>query len=99
MKRDIPTSSDRCKLSRSGRFHTASIINGNYALEAGLTPAKDALALEKAENNPYANIFVTTQALAKDPRVQRLSVLLASPEVATFIREKYRGSVVPVHGG
>ncbi len=87
------------QLPRSIDDVTLAIINGNYALEAGLTPAKDALALEKAENNPYANIFVTTQALAKDPRVQRLSTLLASPEVATFIREKYRGSVVPVHGG
>ncbi len=78
---------------------TLSVINGNYALEAGLIPAKDALALEKAENNPYANIFVTTKALAQDPRVRRLSALLASPEVAAFIRETYRGSVVPVHGG
>ncbi|WP_281437029.1 MetQ/NlpA family ABC transporter substrate-binding protein [Methylobacterium aquaticum] len=78
---------------------TLAVINGNYALEAGLTPAKDALALEKAENNPYANIFVTTQVPEKDPWVQHLSALLASPEVATFICEKYRGSVVPVHGG
>nr|VXZ84835.1 Uncharacterised protein [Klebsiella pneumoniae] len=36
------------------------MINGNYALEAGL--AKDALGLESAEHNPYANILVTTPA-------------------------------------
>jgi D-methionine transport system substrate-binding protein len=35
------------------------VINGNYALEAGLTPAKDALGLESASHNPYANILVT----------------------------------------
>ncbi len=33
-----------------------AVINGNYALEAGLVPAKDALGLESANNNPYANI-------------------------------------------
>ncbi|MFE1599512.1 MetQ/NlpA family ABC transporter substrate-binding protein [Methylobacterium sp. ID0610] len=87
------------QLPRSIDDVTLAVINGNYALEAGLTPATDALALEKAENNPYANIFVTTPALATDPRVQRLSALLASPEVAAFIRETYRGSVIAVHGG
>ena len=39
------------------------MINGNYALEAGLEPARDALGLESAQNNPYANILVTTPAL------------------------------------
>ncbi|MBX4413783.1 ABC transporter substrate-binding protein, partial [Mycobacterium tuberculosis] len=29
-----------------------AVINGNYALEAGLVPAKDALGLESAEHNP-----------------------------------------------
>ncbi|MGY2049194.1 MetQ/NlpA family ABC transporter substrate-binding protein [Methylobacterium sp. JK268] len=87
------------QLPRSLDDVALAVINGNYALEAGLTPAKDALALEKAEGNPYANIFVTTERLAADPRVQRLSALLTSPEVAAFIREKYRGSVIPVHGG
>ena len=48
-----------------------AVINGNYALEAGLEPARDALALERAEGNPYANVLVTTQALAGDPRIQR----------------------------
>jgi D-methionine transport system substrate-binding protein len=37
---------------------TAAVINGNYALEAGFKPAKDALALESGENNPYANLLV-----------------------------------------
>ena len=34
---------------------TLAVINGNYAIEADLTPSKDALVLEAAENNPYAN--------------------------------------------
>ncbi|WP_049616200.1 MetQ/NlpA family ABC transporter substrate-binding protein [Yersinia rohdei] len=75
-----------------------AVINGNYALEAGLSPAKDALGLEKAAGNPYANILVTTPALANDPRIQQLAKDLQSPEVAKFITEKYAGSVIPVAG-
>src|SRR5476651_1744796 len=66
-----------------------AVINGNYALEAGLSPAKDALGLEKAQGNPYANILVTTPKLAQDPRIQQLAKDLRSPAVAKFISEKY----------
>ncbi|ACJ00712.1 MetQ/NlpA family ABC transporter substrate-binding protein [Rhodospirillum centenum] len=76
---------------------TLAVINGNYALQAGLVPAKDALALEPAEGNPYANLLVTVPEKAEDPRIQRLSRLLEGPEVAAFIRERYAGSVIPVH--
>lgn len=74
----------------------AAVINGNYALEAGLVPAKDALGLESASNNPYANLLVTTPELLKDPRIAELAKDLTSPKVAAFIREKYNGSVIPV---
>ncbi len=73
-----------------------AIINGNYALEAGLDPSKDALGLEKAKGNPYANIVVTTQKLASDPRILRLAKDLESKQVAAFIIQKYHGSVLPV---
>ncbi|WP_414148801.1 MetQ/NlpA family ABC transporter substrate-binding protein [Erwinia sp. BNK-24-b] len=73
----------------------AAVINGNYALEAGLEPAKDALGLEVALHNPYANLLVTTPELAKDPRILRLAKDLTSPQVASFIRQQYHGSVIP----
>jgi len=75
-----------------------AVINGNYALEAGLTPSKDALGLESAEHNPYANILVTTPKLANDPRILRLAKDLQSKQVADFIQQNYRGSVIPVAG-
>jgi D-methionine transport system substrate-binding protein len=75
------------------------LINGNVALEAGLTPSKDALVLEKAAGNPYANILTVPDALADDPRVERLSEILEGPEVAAFINKTYPGSVIPVAGG
>ena len=71
------------------------MINGNYALEAGLTPSKDALALEQAENNPNQNILVTLPEERNDPRVKKLAQLLTSPEVKQFIDSKYRGAVLP----
>ncbi|MBP2168311.1 D-methionine transport system substrate-binding protein [Erwinia toletana] len=74
----------------------AAIINGNYALEAGLVPAKDSLGLESAVHNPYANLLVTNPQLAKDPRVIQLAKDLTSPQVAEFIRQHYNGSVIPV---
>ncbi|CAM4067051.1 MetQ/NlpA family ABC transporter substrate-binding protein [Kerstersia similis] len=74
-----------------------AIINGNYALEAGLKPARDALALERVADNPYANVLVTSPALAQDARVTRLAEVLESPQMATFIRDRYEGSVIPVH--
>ncbi|CAI8773991.1 Lipoprotein [Pseudomonas sp. IT-P253] len=73
-----------------------AVINGNYALEAGLVPAKDALGLEKAEHNPYANILVTTPKLQDDPRIKQLAKDLTSPEVAKFITDNFSGSVIPV---
>ncbi|WP_027008006.1 MetQ/NlpA family ABC transporter substrate-binding protein [Conexibacter woesei] len=72
-----------------------AIINGNYAIEAKLTPAKDALVLEKAEGNPYGNLLVAKQDRVNDPRIQKLEQLLHSPEVKRFINDKYQGSVIP----
>ncbi len=75
-----------------------AVINGNYALEAGLVPAKDALGLENASNNPYANILVTTTALKDDPRIRQLAKDLESSQIADFINKRYSGSVIPVAG-
>lgn len=75
-----------------------SVINGNYALEGGLKPATDALALEKAENNPYVNVLVVRPELKDDPRVVKLAAALGSPEIAEFITNTYAGSVLPAKG-
>lgn len=76
---------------------TAAVINSNYAIEAGLVPAKDALLSEKVENNPFANLLVVRAADENDPGVKALAAALESPETATWIQENYSGSVVPVH--
>ena len=71
-----------------------AVINGNYAIEADLTPSEDALVLESATNNPNANLLVTLPGEANDPRVKKLAQLLTSPEVKQFIDDKYKGAVL-----
>ncbi|GAA4001064.1 MetQ/NlpA family ABC transporter substrate-binding protein [Streptomyces marokkonensis] len=73
----------------------ASVINGNYALEADLKPAEDALVLESAEENPNVNLLVVKEGQEDDPRVKKLAKLLTSPEVEKFIEDNYAGSVLP----
>jgi D-methionine transport system substrate-binding protein len=73
----------------------AAVINGNYAISTGLKPAKDAIVLESATNNPYGNFLAVKKGNEKDPRVKKLAKLLTSPEVKKFIEDKYAGSVIP----
>ncbi|MEU6659371.1 MetQ/NlpA family ABC transporter substrate-binding protein [Streptomyces sp. NPDC046821] len=72
-----------------------AVINGNYAIGAGLKPAKDALALESVKNNAYNNVLAVKKGNENDPRVKKLAKLLTSPEVKKFIEDKYKGSVLP----
>jgi D-methionine transport system substrate-binding protein len=72
----------------------AAVVNGNYAIEAGLKPASDALALESAKNNPYGNFLAVKEGNEDDPRVKKLAKLLTSAEVKKFIQDKYAGSVI-----
>lgn len=69
-------------------------INTNYALEAGLVPTKDALAIEGSES-PYANILVVRAGNENSPAVKKLVAALKTPAVKKFIEEKYKGAVVP----
>ncbi|WP_405766050.1 MetQ/NlpA family ABC transporter substrate-binding protein [Streptomyces sp. NBC_01538] len=73
----------------------AAVINGNYALEADLSPAKDALVSESPNGNPYGNFLAVKKGAENDPRVAKLAKLLTSAEVRKFIEDKYDGSVIP----
>ncbi len=71
-----------------------ALINTNYALEAGLNPVSDALFIE-GEDSPYANLVATTAAKKDDPAIRKLVEALHTDEVRQFIKEKYKGSIVP----
>lgn len=70
-----------------------TIINSNYAIDAGLNPVKDALSLEGAYS-AYANILAVKEGEENDEAVKCLVEALSSKEVADFISEKYSGAVV-----
>ncbi|MBD9728610.1 MetQ/NlpA family ABC transporter substrate-binding protein [Streptomyces caniscabiei] len=74
----------------------AAVINGNYALEADLSPADDALAVEPAKDNPNGNFLAVKEGNEDDPRVKKLAELLTSDKVRKFIEDKWsNGSVIP----
>ncbi|MFD5471947.1 MetQ/NlpA family ABC transporter substrate-binding protein [Streptomyces sp. NPDC127105] len=86
---------EAAQLPRSLGDVDAAVINGNYALEAKLSPAKNAIAAESAKGNPYANFLAVKKGNENDPRVKKLAQLLTSPEVKKFIEDKYDGAVIP----
>ncbi len=85
-------------LPRALEDFDAAVINGNYAIEADLSPVDDSLLLESAEDNPYANFLAVKAGNEDDPRVRTLAELLNSDEVRQFIEDTYDGAVVPAFG-
>ncbi|WP_136517898.1 MetQ/NlpA family ABC transporter substrate-binding protein [Cellulomonas telluris] len=74
----------------------AAIINGNFALEAGLNPAEDSLVLESGEDNPYANFLAVRSEDKENEAIVTLDELLHSDEVKAFIEERWpTGEVLP----
>jgi D-methionine transport system substrate-binding protein len=87
---------DAALLPRTLGDYAIAVINGNYALEADLSPAEDALALESGEGNPYANMLVVRTEDAENEALLALDELLHSDDVKSFIEENYSGAVLPV---
>lgn len=71
-----------------------AVINTNYALDAGLRPKTDALALEGADS-PYVNYLVARPDNRTDPRIVALAAMLRSQAVKDFIAARYDGAVIP----
>lgn len=86
---------EAAQLPRTLADVAAAVINGNYAIPAGLNPVKDAIALEGAES-PYANIVAVRKGQSKDPRIVALVAALRSQKVKDFILKTYGGGVVAV---
>ncbi len=85
---------DAAQLARSLDDLDASAINTNFALQAGLVPTRDAIAIEDAKS-PYANLLAVRTADKDKPWVAKLVKAYQSPEVKAFVAEKFAGSMVP----
>ena len=70
----------------------AAIINTNYALPANLNPLLDAIVLES--NSPYANIIAVKRGNENKDSIKALDEAINSEDIRTFIKEKYKGSIV-----
>ena len=78
---------------------TCAVVNGNYALQAGLNAGKDALAVEDAASisaTTYANILVVKEGNENSEKIQALLKALKSDAVKQFIQNTYNGAVVPL---
>lgn len=77
------------------------VINGNYALEAGLKVEKDALALEEADGaaiQQYVNIIAVKEGNASSAKIKALTKALHDKSVVDYINKTYKGAVVPYEG-
>ena len=73
-----------------------AVINGNYALGAGLTEA-DGLAFEAADSEAaktYTNALVVKEGNEDNPAIKKLVEALTSDECRAFLEEKYKGMVI-----
>ena len=74
------------------------VLNGNYALQAGFSVAKDALAYETSDSEAaktYVNIIAVKEGNENDPAIQALVSVLKSDEIKNYINETYDGAVIP----
>ena len=77
---------------------TVAVINGNYALQAGLK-VSDALATENADGDAaqtYANVVAVRSGDENSPKIQALIKALQSDAVKQYIAETYNGAVVAI---
>lgn len=74
------------------------VLNGNYALEAGFSVAKDAIAYEKADSEAaktYVNVVAVKEGNENSDKIKALVEVLTSQEIKDYINNTYDGAVIP----
>lgn len=75
-----------------------AVINGNYALDAGLNAQTDALATETSDSlaaQTYVNVIAVKEGNENNDAIKALVEVLKSDDIKKFIEEEYEGAVVP----
>jgi D-methionine transport system substrate-binding protein len=85
---------EAAQLPRSLDDLDAAAINTNYAVQTGLVPTRDAIAIEEAKS-PYANLLAVRTADKDKPWVGKLVKAFQSPEVKALVEGSFSGSLVP----
>lgn len=89
---------EAAQVSRILKEVSFAVINGNYALDAGLNAQTDAIASETSDSEAaktYVNIIVVKEGNEDNEGVKALVDVLKSDDTRKFIEETYQGSVVP----
>jgi D-methionine transport system substrate-binding protein len=81
-------------LSRALDDVDAAAISTNFALLAGLSPKRDALAIENAQSR-FVNLVAIRQGESQRPELQALKAALTTKQMHQFIEKKYQGAVIP----
>ena len=74
------------------------VLNGNYALQADYSVAKDSLAYEKSDSEAaktYVNLIAVKEGNEDSEAVKALVEVLKSDEIKDYINETYDGAVIP----
>lgn len=75
-----------------------AVINGNYAIEAGMK-VSDALAIESSDSvaaTTYGNVVAVKEGNENSDAVKALMEVLGSDEIKKFMEDTYEGAVVPL---
>lgn len=87
---------EAAQLARSLQDVDAAVINGNYAIQAGLK-VKDALAIEDKDSiaaDTYANVLVVKEGHENDDATKALLAALQSDTAKKFMEDTYEGAVI-----
>lgn len=74
------------------------VLNGNYALQAGFSVAKDSIAYEKSDSEAaktYVNVIAVKEGNENSEAIQALVNVLKSDEIKQYINDTYDGAVIP----
>lgn len=77
------------------------VLNGNYAMEAGFTVSKDAIAYEKSDSEAaktYVNVIAVKEGNESSDKIKALIEVLTSEQITDFINKNYNGAVIPFKG-
>ncbi len=85
---------DAAQIPRSLEDVDLAVINGNYAIGAGLVPTTDGLFIESSDS-PYSNVVAIRKGDENRAEIKKLNEILNSDKVKQFIEEQYKGAIIP----
>ena len=89
---------EAAQIARSREDAALVILNGNYALAAGLNVSRDAIAYERSDSSAaktYVNVLAVKEGNENNEGILALVKVLTSQEIVDFINKTYEGAVVP----